>query len=757
MLGALLAPGVASEARAQTPLTTVEEGTGVARLQLNYDGGFYIPGTFNPTSPADSIPATGAGTRLMWYPAKAAFRAGRVNDTQWDASNVGVYSVAFGRNTQASGPSATAMGFRTTASGRDATAMGEGTTASGNRSTAMGDGTIASGIAATAMGDGTTASGRDATAMGEGTTASAFFATAMGAVTKASGTAATSLGDGTIASGGASTAMGTATTAATRSSLSIGQFNSANTSVDNTLFVAGNGSANSRSDALVLDKSGNLEVSGSFILPDGTQLTEASDLEGLPTNSNGAFNLTNDNGVVASGTFGSGSVPATGAGTRMMWYPNKAAFRAGRVGVDKDGTQWDLSNVGDYSVALGVDTKASGRAAVAMGSQTTASGIAATAMGEGTTASENNATAMGNRTTASGRDATAMGSNTTAATNSSLSIGRNNSANTSDDNTLFVAGNGPANSRSDALVLKKDGDFGLSTSDPVAHLHVQESVKESGATNLGRHAGVVENTSTEGGADVFALKTALNDPSAITNFISFLDADEQIGTIQGTGGGIELTSNTADFAEELPVADGAEVPDAADLVGVRGGTVTLDTEGADRVMIASTAPIITGNATPATGADDARRVAVAFVGQVPAKLRGSVEVGDLIVASGKDDGTARAVAPSEYRRAEHGPIAGQAWSAKASEEVGEVTVAVGLGRSGAVAERLEQQQKQIDALKKRVWRVEPLRKRVARLEARSSGGSIVAGLPGGTLLLAFLVGGLLGAGLLWRRRAWSRE
>src|SRR2546428_4143101 len=47
----------------------------------------------------------------------------------------------------------------------------------------------------------------------------------------------------------------------------------------------------------------------------------------------GALTLTgkiiqsSNDGLVASGTFGSGTIPATGQGMRMMWYPGKAAFR----------------------------------------------------------------------------------------------------------------------------------------------------------------------------------------------------------------------------------------------------------------------------------------------------------------------------------------------------------------------------------------------------------------------------------------------
>lgn len=265
----LAAPGLAV-AQSPTPTTTIENGNGDTRLQLNYDGGLYVPGTYlEDGTENDSIPAEGAGTRLMWYSAKAAFRAGRVGvgptkGDVWDADSVGSGSVAFGVDTKASGTDATAMGYRTTASGVTATAMGETTTASADHGTAMGSLTTASGEIATAMGSKTTAEGPVTLATGIETTASGFVATAMG--------------NQTIASGYAATAMGRKTTAATDQSLSIGQCNSANQSEDATLLVIGNGTysggnvsgvCDDRSDALVLDESGNLTISGT--------LTENSD------------------------------------------------------------------------------------------------------------------------------------------------------------------------------------------------------------------------------------------------------------------------------------------------------------------------------------------------------------------------------------------------------------------------------------------------------------------------------------------------
>ena len=52
---------------------------------------------------------------------------------------------------------------------------------------------------------------------------------------------------------------------------------------------------------------------GGFKFPDGSVQTSA-------------FNTDDINGMLSTGTFGSGNIPIEGSGTRMMWYPRKAAF-----------------------------------------------------------------------------------------------------------------------------------------------------------------------------------------------------------------------------------------------------------------------------------------------------------------------------------------------------------------------------------------------------------------------------------------------
>lgn len=199
------------------------------------------------------------------------------------------------------------------------------------------------------------------------------------------------------------------------------------------------------------------------------------------------------NGILVSGTFNSAAtVPDLNAGSRLMYYPGKAAFRAGYV----LGDNWNNTNVGAYSTAIGYSTKASGEASTAMGSNSQASGAVATALGGGTAAGSYS-TALGNYTTANGTNATAMGMRTIANGFSSTVIGINNNPivgiETSYTNTtpLFIVGNGdnqflPKN----AFVILKNGNIGIGENIPASSLQI----KTNSDFNAGyMHMHLVEN------------------------------------------------------------------------------------------------------------------------------------------------------------------------------------------------------------------------------------------------------------------------
>ncbi len=123
------------------------------------------------------------------------------------------------------------------------------------------------------------------------------------------------------------------------------------------------------------------------------------------TNPISAVHIVGNDGLIAQGTFGSGVAQNLGAGSRMMWYPRKAAFRAGYV----TAAQWDDANIGAYSFASGYASTARGIGAVAMGRLSSASDSCGVAMGYAAVASGKYAVALGNVPNASGQGAVAIG------------------------------------------------------------------------------------------------------------------------------------------------------------------------------------------------------------------------------------------------------------------------------------------------------------------------------------------------------------
>jgi trimeric autotransporter adhesin len=155
------------------------------------------------------------------------------------------------------------------------------------------------------------------------------------------------------------------------------------------------------------------------------------------------FRVDSAGGVVAIGELGIGIIPATGAGYRMMWYPYKAAFRAGGTDDGGSGNYWDDANVGFYSWAGGNLTKATLFASFAFGDQVSVTAVDAAAFGASNTVSgtagfstgaSNNCVglaciSMGYTNTANGIGAVAIGYRVTADANYSVALGHRASAN----------------------------------------------------------------------------------------------------------------------------------------------------------------------------------------------------------------------------------------------------------------------------------------------------------------------------------------
>jgi Chaperone of endosialidase/Head domain of trimeric autotransporter adhesin len=162
-LACALVLGTASLAAAQTDSLIFASSGGEMKFRVNEDGGLVAAGAVD----VGTIPATGAGVRMMWFPTLYALRAGKVDSfgsTYWDLANVGYGSVGLGENVRASGNNSFAANLATTASGDESVALGNNGTASGDRAFTF-NGT-ASAVGAVAIGSGAQATLDDALALG---------------------------------------------------------------------------------------------------------------------------------------------------------------------------------------------------------------------------------------------------------------------------------------------------------------------------------------------------------------------------------------------------------------------------------------------------------------------------------------------------------------------------------------------------------------------------------------------------------------
>jgi len=140
--------------------------------------------------------------------------------------------------------------------------------------------------------------------------------------------------------------------------------------------------------------------------------------------------------------------------------------------------------------------------------------------------------------------------------------------------------------------------------------------------------------------------------------------------------GVTYGSKGADYAEWLPKLNPADQFQFGQIVGVHGGKVSLKTEGAEQIMAISRAPVVIGNVP--SQEDEHNNVTVGFMGQLPVVVHGHVRAGDYIIPSGKEDGTAIAISPENFRLEHLGCTLGRAWSDSTNDVFSLVNVAIGL-------------------------------------------------------------------------------
>ena len=420
-----------------------------------------------------------AENRVLWYPLKNAFLAGRVLVESSD--NVGENSFAVGYESKGKGKYSQAMGFQAQALGNYSTAIGNkakahqinsfafgedalanevesyafgheakalgkrsfaigsgvsagsdgghqwnesvGPEAHGNNSYAIGIGCISEGSNSFAIGFEVKASGVFSIATGRSTEASELSSTAMGHYSKASGIASTALGNLTEASGTASTAMGRLSKAIGHYSTAMGEETEA---VGEASTALGYKTKASKSSSTAM---------GSYTEANGS----ASTAMGRDTEASGDYSTAMGDNTKAGGT---GSTALGG----------------------------DTEASGDYSTAMGVRTEASGTYSIAAGYYSKALGT-------------NGATAMGYYANAAGNSSFALGNYTKTNSYAMTAVGRYNTAEGTNVSSwqpsepIFVVGIGTGESnRKNAITVLKSGRVGLQTvTSPTYALHLPNS------------------------------------------------------------------------------------------------------------------------------------------------------------------------------------------------------------------------------------------------------------------------------------------
>jgi hypothetical protein len=311
--------------------------------------------------------------------------------------------------------------------------------------------------------------------------------------------------------------------------------------------------------------------------------------------------------------------PVSGAGTRLMWYPGKAAFRVGTVAITGN-TFWNKDSIGLYSFAAGYNVKAKGNYSVALGEGTHATGNNAFSFGRSSRARGDYSTAYSfgvangdystavGATTANAIYAISMGSFTTANGYSGLVVGMHNdpivTPQTAPGATtpLFIVGNGDNTiGQSNAMVVRKDGNVGIGTSYPIRKLHISSGtgggqyhsdadlIIEDGnaaylqfSTSDAQLAGILSgnNTTSIRSAIIFRLENAI-DLRAGGNITRL--RVESDGDINMFGG--EVHRSTTGEANLLPICYGSVSSSGIILSGSGNFSVTNPSGGRYDVSI----------------------------------------------------------------------------------------------------------------------------------------------------------------------------
>ncbi|MFN8208185.1 MAG: tail fiber domain-containing protein [Bacteroidales bacterium] len=406
-------------------------------------------------SPNTAVDVITTQPRILWYPRKEAFLAGRVLVEHPDS--VGTNSTALGFESKAVGNWSQAFGFKSMAHRDYATAIGKNAVAAGMNSFAFGDGaralqddayafgaftisqgrgsfalgyvgrdsvgptgkpTLASGDASFAFGLGTTATNVGSMGMGAEVESRGVFSFATGFRSIAYDWCSTALGDSTIALRGASTSMGFKTKALEWASTAMGHETEASgpISVAMGIWTKATGGTSLAMGHKTVSEGNNTIAGGSQSRAKGVNSIAFGDSSITIAPNSMAFGWRTRAGGNESFAFGSSTVAV---GNQSVAFgissiaSGTASFAAGNSSRATD----------SYTASFGTKTQATATSAVAFGDSSIASGYVSTAFGFHTQAIGWTSTTFGQETKASSGQAFAAGYQTHASGGASAAFG----------------------------------------------------------------------------------------------------------------------------------------------------------------------------------------------------------------------------------------------------------------------------------------------------------------------------------------------
>ena len=335
---------------------------------------------------------------------------------KWDYNDgAQKFAIAAGKFAKIEGANGLALAKGSHAEGNGCVAVGKASHSEGTGSRALGHyshagglETVANGIYSFAQGFRVRANGDSAISLGRGENTNGYSANGYCAIT---------MGEDAIANADNAVAIGNNVLADRKGQIVLGKYNSSG----NYLFAIGNGTADSRANAFIVDYNNNAKFYG--------------DIEG-----SGALSINRK------------------LNTSIGQYSSSMGYNTTASNGGSHAEGWNTTSSGENgSHAEGWSTKATARAAHAEGVLTEASGLHSHAEGVSTKASGYQSHSEGEYTTASGARTHAEGYYTLATSDNQHVQGKYNVEDTQ-GKYAHIVGNGSDNSRSNAHTLDWDGN-----------------------------------------------------------------------------------------------------------------------------------------------------------------------------------------------------------------------------------------------------------------------------------------------------------